>query len=98
MEVPSLTWVYSFFLTCTELPCVYLNFSQYDPKFGDAFWNSSKYSMVSYLLRMMTSWALVCNVWYLPAMHQKVRLLRADVTSVEFSTTTPYLSVMPRIG
>ncbi|KAA8592642.1 hypothetical protein FQN60_018097 [Etheostoma spectabile] len=36
---------------------------KYDPKFGDAFWNSSKYSMVSYLLRMMTSWALVCNVW-----------------------------------
>uniref|UniRef100_A0A8C7ZYR3 1-acylglycerol-3-phosphate O-acyltransferase 9, like n=1 Tax=Oryzias sinensis TaxID=183150 RepID=A0A8C7ZYR3_9TELE len=34
---------------------------KYDPKFGDAFWNSSKYSMVSYLLRMMTSWALVCN-------------------------------------
>lgn len=47
---------------------------QYDPKFGDAFWNSSKYSMVNYLLRMMTSWALVCNVWYLPAMHQKVCL------------------------
>ncbi|XP_061672078.1 glycerol-3-phosphate acyltransferase 3-like [Syngnathoides biaculeatus] len=45
---------------------------KYDPKFGDAFWNSSKYSMVSYLLRMMTSWALVCNVWYLPAMHQQV--------------------------
>uniref|UniRef100_A0AAQ4S2E7 1-acylglycerol-3-phosphate O-acyltransferase 9, like n=1 Tax=Gasterosteus aculeatus aculeatus TaxID=481459 RepID=A0AAQ4S2E7_GASAC len=44
---------------------------KYDPQFGDAFWNSSKYSMVSYLLRMMTSWALVCNVWYLPAMHQQ---------------------------
>ncbi|CAG08584.1 unnamed protein product, partial [Tetraodon nigroviridis] len=44
---------------------------KYDPKFGDAFWNSSKYSMVSYLLRMMTSWAIVCDVWYMPAMHQK---------------------------
>lgn len=33
--------------------------------------------MVNYLLRMMTSWALVCNVWYLPAMHQKVCLDRA---------------------
>uniref|UniRef100_A0A667ZH81 1-acylglycerol-3-phosphate O-acyltransferase 9, like n=1 Tax=Myripristis murdjan TaxID=586833 RepID=A0A667ZH81_9TELE len=44
---------------------------KYDPKFGDAFWNSSKYSMINYLLRMMTSWALVCNVWYLPAMHQQ---------------------------
>ncbi|CAN9513006.1 unnamed protein product [Ophioblennius macclurei] len=44
---------------------------KYDPKFGDAFWNSSKYSMVNHLLMMMTSWALVCNVWYLPAMHQQ---------------------------
>ncbi|KAK2910936.1 hypothetical protein Q8A67_003069 [Cirrhinus molitorella] len=44
---------------------------KYDPQFGDAFWNSSKYSMVSYLLQMMTSWAIVCNVWYLPPMTQK---------------------------
>uniref|UniRef100_A0AAY4D7Y5 Phospholipid/glycerol acyltransferase domain-containing protein n=1 Tax=Denticeps clupeoides TaxID=299321 RepID=A0AAY4D7Y5_9TELE len=43
---------------------------KYDPQFGDAFWNSAKYNMVSYLLRMMTSWAIVCNVWYLPAMTQ----------------------------
>lgn len=41
---------------------------KYDPQFGDAFWNSSKYSYMSYLLRMMTSWAIVCNVWYLPPM------------------------------
>ncbi|XP_053729916.1 glycerol-3-phosphate acyltransferase 3 isoform X1 [Synchiropus splendidus] len=41
---------------------------KYDPRFGDAFWNSSKFSMVSYLLRMMTSWAIVVNVWYLPPM------------------------------
>ena len=41
---------------------------QYDPQFGDAFWNSGKYNMVSYLLRMMTSWAIVVNVWYLPPM------------------------------
>ncbi|XP_054248311.1 glycerol-3-phosphate acyltransferase 3 [Indicator indicator] len=41
---------------------------KYDPQFGDAFWNSSKHSMVSYLLRIMTSWAIVCNVWYMPPM------------------------------
>lgn len=41
---------------------------KYDPRFGDAFWNSSKYNMVSYLLRTMTSWAVVVNVWYLPPM------------------------------
>jgi glycerol-3-phosphate O-acyltransferase 3/4 len=44
---------------------------QYDPKFGDAFWNSSKYSMMQYLYMMMTSWAIVCDVWYLPPMHQE---------------------------
>ncbi|KAM4635592.1 glycerol-3-phosphate acyltransferase 3 [Polymixia lowei] len=41
---------------------------KYDPRFGDAFWNSAKYNMVSYLLRMMSSWAIVVNVWYLPPM------------------------------
>ncbi|XP_063314821.1 glycerol-3-phosphate acyltransferase 3 [Pelobates fuscus] len=45
---------------------------KYDPQFGDAFWNSSKHSMVSYLLRMMTSWALKCNVWYLPPVTREV--------------------------
>ncbi|MEE6460055.1 hypothetical protein FKM82_000845 [Ascaphus truei] len=45
---------------------------KYDPQFGDAFWNSSKNNMVSYLLRMMTSWALKCNVWYLPPMTRQV--------------------------
>lgn len=45
---------------------------QYDPQFGDAFWNSSKYNIVSYLLRIMTSWAIVCNVWYMPPMVRKV--------------------------
>ncbi|CAL1568104.1 unnamed protein product [Knipowitschia caucasica] len=41
---------------------------KYDPRFGDAFWNSSKFNMLSYLLRTMTSWAIVVNVWYLPPM------------------------------
>ncbi|XP_066259389.1 glycerol-3-phosphate acyltransferase 4 [Euwallacea similis] len=44
---------------------------KYDPRFGDAFWNSNKYSMLQYLYMMMTSWAIVCDVWYMPPMHQK---------------------------
>ncbi|XP_065157671.1 glycerol-3-phosphate acyltransferase 3-like isoform X2 [Atheta coriaria] len=44
---------------------------KYDPRFGDAFWNSNKYSMMQYLYMMMTSWAIVCEVWYLPPMTQK---------------------------
>ncbi|KAJ8970806.1 hypothetical protein NQ314_001019 [Rhamnusium bicolor] len=43
---------------------------KYDPRFGDAFWNSNRYSMLQYLYMMMTSWAIVCDVWYLPPMHQ----------------------------
>ncbi|KAG9354798.1 hypothetical protein JZ751_001511 [Albula glossodonta] len=44
---------------------------KYDPRFGDAFWNSSKFGMVNYLLRMMSSWAIVCSVWYLPPMSRE---------------------------
>lgn len=53
---------------------------QYDPQFGDAFWNSSKYGMVTYLLRMMTSWAIVCSVWYLPPMTRE-----KDEDAVQFA-------------
>ncbi|BFZ01331.1 hypothetical protein BsWGS_04369 [Bradybaena similaris] len=41
---------------------------KYDPRFGDAFWNSAKHSWTQHLLQIMTSWALVCDVWYLPPM------------------------------
>ncbi|XP_074948529.1 glycerol-3-phosphate acyltransferase 3-like isoform X2 [Phalacrocorax aristotelis] len=41
---------------------------KYDPQFGDVFWNSTKYSMMTYIFNVMTSWAIVCNVWYLPPM------------------------------
>ncbi|XP_005098120.1 glycerol-3-phosphate acyltransferase 3-like [Aplysia californica] len=41
---------------------------KYDPQFGDAFWNSSKESFTQHLLGIMSSWALVCDVWYLPPM------------------------------
>uniref|UniRef100_A0A903ZPC6 Phospholipid/glycerol acyltransferase domain-containing protein n=1 Tax=Anopheles quadriannulatus TaxID=34691 RepID=A0A903ZPC6_ANOQN len=44
---------------------------KYDPRFGDAFWNSSRYSMMQYLFLMMTSWAIVCDVWYLPPMERQ---------------------------
>jgi len=44
---------------------------KYDPLFGDAFWNSSKHGMVTYIYLMMTSWAIVCDVWYLPPMTKK---------------------------
>lgn len=55
-------------------------FLQYDPRFGDAFWNSSKESMLSYIYMMMTSWAIVCDVWYLPPMTR-----REGESSIDFA-------------
>lgn len=53
---------------------------QYDPRFGDAFWNSSRFSMMQYLYLMMTSWAIVCEVWYLPPMYQD-----EDESAIDFA-------------
>lgn len=53
---------------------------KYDPRFGDAFWNSSEYSMMQYLYMMMTSWAIVCDVWYLPPMYQQ-----ENETAIDFA-------------
>jgi len=39
---------------------------KYDATFGNAFWNSMKEPMLTYLINMMTSWAIVCDVWYMP--------------------------------
>ena len=44
---------------------------KYDARFGDPFWNSSKYGYAKYLLMMMTSWAIVCDVYYLPPMQKE---------------------------
>lgn len=47
---------------------------KYDSRFGDAFWNSSEQGYFAYLMQMMSSWALICNVWYLPPMRRNVVL------------------------
>ncbi|KAK7109506.1 glycerol-3-phosphate acyltransferase 3-like isoform X2 [Littorina saxatilis] len=44
---------------------------KYDMRFGDAFWDSSKHGMVTHLFNIMTSWALVCDIWYLPPMQRQ---------------------------
>lgn len=41
---------------------------KYDARFTDAFWNSSQEGPMQYIFMLMTSWALVCDVWYLPPM------------------------------
>ncbi|XP_072311525.1 glycerol-3-phosphate acyltransferase 4-like [Eucyclogobius newberryi] len=64
----------SFQVGCTVYPVAI----KYDPHFGDAFWNSSKFGIVTYLLRMMSSWAIVCSVWYLPPMNREERESAAE--------------------
>uniref|UniRef100_A0A8L8KI71 PlsC domain-containing protein n=1 Tax=Heligmosomoides polygyrus TaxID=6339 RepID=A0A8L8KI71_HELPZ len=43
---------------------------KYDSRFGDPFWNSSAQSWCEYVIRMMTSWAIICNIYYLPPMEK----------------------------
>ena len=43
---------------------------KYNDVFVDAFWNSRTHSFAQHLLRLMTSWAVVCDVYYLEPQHQ----------------------------
>lgn len=38
---------------------------KYNKIFVDAFWNSKRQSFTAYLIRLMTSWAVVADVWFL---------------------------------
>ncbi|KAI7731127.1 hypothetical protein M8C21_011436 [Ambrosia artemisiifolia] len=44
---------------------------KYNKIFVDAFWNSKKQSFTTHLLQLMTSWAVVCDVWYLEPQNMK---------------------------
>ena len=63
----------------TEAP-IYPVAIKYDNRFGDAFWNSSKHDLFQYLILMMTSWAIVVDVYYLPSMK-----IEDHETSVDFA-------------
>ncbi|KAK1365301.1 putative glycerol-3-phosphate 1-O-acyltransferase [Heracleum sosnowskyi] len=53
---------------------------KYNKLFADAFWNSRKQSFTKHLLRLMTSWAVVCDVWYLEPQN-----LMPGETPIEFA-------------
>lgn len=63
----------------TEAP-IYPVAIKYDNRFGDAFWNSSKHTLFQYLILMMTSWAIVVDVYYLPPMR-----IKDNENSVDFA-------------
>ncbi|KAL1366364.1 hypothetical protein HN51_014202 [Arachis hypogaea] len=66
----------AFELGCTVCPVAI----KYNKIFVDAFWNSRKQSFTKHLLQLMTSWAVVCDVWYLEPQNQK-----PGETSIEFA-------------
>ena len=54
--------------------CMFLSFSirsihpqaiKYNKVFVDGYWNSREQSFAQHLFRLMTSWAVVCDVWFL---------------------------------
>ena len=55
---------------------------QYDTRFADAFWNSSKQNLLRHFLNILSSWALVADVWYLPPETQWVGFLRSTHVTV----------------
>ncbi|XP_066982021.1 glycerol-3-phosphate acyltransferase 3-like isoform X3 [Macrobrachium rosenbergii] len=41
---------------------------RFDRRYGDAFWQEDHFG--GHIFNMMTSWAIVCDVWYLPPMRR----------------------------
>ncbi|XWS62575.1 hypothetical protein CRYUN_Cryun06bG0022800 [Craigia yunnanensis] len=66
----------AFELGCTVCPIAI----KYNKIFVDAFWNSRKQSFTMHLLQLMTSWAVVCDVWYLEPQN-----LKPGETPIEFA-------------
>jgi len=44
---------------------------KYNKLFSDPFWNSRKQSFLRHLFRLLSSWAVVCDVWYLEPQTQQ---------------------------
>ncbi|KYQ99849.1 putative lysophosphatidic acid acyltransferase [Tieghemostelium lacteum] len=53
---------------------------KYNTLFVDAFWNSKKQSIYRHIFNLMTSWALVCDVWYM-----EPQTMRPGETATQFS-------------
>jgi len=53
---------------------------KYNDIFVPGYWNSRRISFAGHLMSLMTSWALVCDVWYMDPM-----LRRPDETAIDFA-------------
>lgn len=59
---------------------------KYNKIFVDGYWNSRQISFAGHLLRLMTSWCVVCDVWYL----DPVSRLEGEST-VDFAKRVQYM-------
>ena len=53
---------------------------KYNSVFVDAYWNSRRYSFQRHLFNLMTSWALICDVYYLEPQYR-----HKDETPADFA-------------
>ncbi|RYG52895.1 hypothetical protein EON67_00095 [archaeon] len=54
--------------------------------FVDAFWNSREQTFGQHLIRLMTSWAVVCDVWFMDP-----QTIRPDETPEAFATRVQHM-------
>lgn len=45
---------------------------RYDRRYGDAFWDSARCSMLRYILMVISSWTIICDIYYMPAVPRLV--------------------------
>ncbi|KAJ3058231.1 hypothetical protein HK102_010609, partial [Quaeritorhiza haematococci] len=57
---------------------------KYDKRYADAYWHSRAQTFTQHILYLMTRWALVADVWFLPP-----QTLRKGTTTTTTTTTTP---------
>uniref|UniRef100_A0A3B4ALA2 Phospholipid/glycerol acyltransferase domain-containing protein n=1 Tax=Periophthalmus magnuspinnatus TaxID=409849 RepID=A0A3B4ALA2_9GOBI len=60
----------------SEVGCTIYPVHQGEHDLRLAFWNSTKIGIVNYLLRILSSWAIVCSVWYLSPINRKIRKVK----------------------
>ena len=53
---------------------------KYDKTFVDAFWNSRKQSFTAHLIKLMSSWSVVADVWFM-----EPQTIGEKETSIEFA-------------
>ena len=75
------TSVFMFKKGCFELGAtIYPVVIKYHRAFADPFWNSQEQGILTYLFMLMTSWAIVCDVYYLEPTR-----IQENETAIEFA-------------